>query len=71
MKFLDWDLIDFIDRSIYSRNIAEIAQIDVQSDTVNASFALTHLRDQTDANKNLRDNGDGERYTNNRYYQFP
>lgn len=54
LRFLDWDLIDFIDRSIYSRNIAEIAQIDVQSDTVNASFALTHLRDQTDADKNLR-----------------
>ena len=42
LSFLEYDLIDFVERPIFSRNITDIRSIKIASDDVNAFFALTH-----------------------------
>ena len=40
VPFLKWDIIKFVDRPIFQRNINDIALIEIESPTVNESFTL-------------------------------
>ena len=40
VAFLNWDIIKFVDRPIFQRNINDIAFIEIESPTVNESFTL-------------------------------
>ena len=40
VPFLNWDIIKFVDRPIFQRNINDIALIEIESPTVNESFTL-------------------------------
>lgn len=56
LEFLEWDLIDYIERPIFFKNVKDIDTIALKSrdGTVNANFKLTHLADGKDENSNLQ-----------------
>jgi len=40
MAFLDWDIIKFVDRPIFQKNINDVATITLESDDINETFTL-------------------------------
>ncbi len=41
LKFLDWDLINYVDNSLYMLNINDIAKVEVISDKITETFKLS------------------------------